>query len=91
MNKTELIAKISLETSASRTQVQEIIDRAITTITQELKQGQDVSLPGFGTFTVGDRAARTARNLRTGEKIEIAAKRVPKFKPGKGLKDAVTG
>ena len=65
------------------------LDAFVSGITETLKQGSEVSLVGFGTFAVGDREARTGRNPRTGEALEIKAAKIPKFRPGKGLKDAL--
>jgi DNA-binding protein HU-beta len=65
------------------------IDAIIDSITKSLKRGDDVRLVGFGTFCVANRKATEGRNPRTGEKIQIPAKKLPKFKPGKGLKQAV--
>ncbi|OSM00342.1 putative histone-like protein [Magnetofaba australis IT-1] len=67
------------------------VDAVVASITEALKSGDAVSLIGFGTFSVSERAARTGRNPRTGKEIKIAAAKLPKFKPGKGLKDAVDG
>ena len=77
MNKTELIEHIAKHAD---------ISKAVKTT---LKKGGTVSLVGFGTFAVGKRAARTGRNPRTGAAIKIKAAKVPKFRPGKGLKDAL--
>ena len=65
------------------------VDAVFDAITQGLRNGETVNLVGFGTFSVGERAARSGRNPRTGETIDIAASRNPRFKAGKGLKDAV--
>ena len=89
MNKPELIAKIVDKTELDKKQAAAILEATITVITEALKTGEKISLPGFGTFEVRERAARQSRNPRTGETVEVAAKRVPAFKPGKGLKEAV--
>ncbi|MBV8617616.1 MAG: HU family DNA-binding protein [Curvibacter sp.] len=89
MNKTELIAKLALDTDLTRDQAQAALQSVINTITEQLQQGDAVNILGFGSFVVAERAARTARNPRTGEAIEIAAGKVPRFKPGKALKDAL--
>lgn len=89
MNKTELVAEIAKNASASKVAVEVILDEAINAITDALKKGEDVRLVGFGTFSVSKREATTGRNPRTGEEIKIAACKQPKFKAGKTLKDAL--
>lgn len=89
MNKTELIAKLALDTDLSKVQAQAALESVIQTITEQLQQGEAVNILGFGSFVVTERAARTARNPRTGEAIEVAAAKAPRFKPGKALKDAL--
>ena len=89
MNKPELIAKIVDKTELDKKQALAALDAILSTITEALKTGEKISLPGFGTFEVRERAARQSRNPRTGETVEVAAKRVPAFKPGKGLKEVV--
>ena len=89
MNKTELIDTIADAADISKASAGNALDAVIDTITSELKKGESVTLVGFGTFTVRNRAARTGRNPRTGESIEIKAANVPAFKPGKALKDAI--
>lgn len=89
MNKTELIDKIADSADISKAAAGRALDAAIDAITDSLKQADPVSLVGFGTFTVRDRAARTGRNPQTGAPIQIAAAKVPAFKPGKALKDAL--
>ena len=89
MNKTELVntvAEISGLTKADATKATEGVFEAITS---SLQSGDDVRLIGFGNFSVADRKASVGRNPRTGEEIQIAASKLPKFKAGKGLKDAV--
>ena len=73
----------------TKKQAQEVVDLFFATITKALKKGDEVAVTGFGTFKVVKRAARMGVNPKTGEKIKIAAAKVPKFKAGKGLKDAV--
>ena len=90
MNKSDLIDSISQESGLSKVDVAKSLDAYINTVTKVLQDGDQIVIPGFGTFSVSNRAARTGRNPRTGEAIEIAASRVPKFKPGKGLKDALS-
>ena len=89
MNKTEFISAIGNRTLKKDAEVKPIIDTAITILTETLAAGEPITIPGFGTFEVRERAATTARNPRTGETIEVAAKRVPAFKAGKALREAV--
>ncbi|MFO0387759.1 MAG: HU family DNA-binding protein [bacterium] len=89
MNKTDIIDHIATQADISKAAAGRALDSVVDAIQQSLKKGEDVTLVGFGTFSVGKRAARTGRNPRTGAAIEIEAARVPKFKPGKALKDAV--
>ncbi|MGD1851885.1 MAG: nucleoid-associated protein HU-beta [Cyanophyceae cyanobacterium] len=89
MNKTQLVDKIAQGAEITKADAGRALDAFIDSVTETLKDGNQVSLVGFGTFSVRDRAARTGRNPQTGEEIQIAAAKVPGFKPGKGLKDAV--
>ena len=89
MNKTELIDQIAESADISKAAAGRALDATIEAITQSLKNADPVSLVGFGTFLVRDRAARTGRNPQTGATIEIAAAKVPAFKAGKALKDAL--
>lgn len=89
MNKTELIDQISAGSDLSKADAARALDAFIEAVKSSLAQGDPVTLVGFGTFDVSERAARSGRNPRTGETITIAAARVPKFRPGKALKDAV--
>ncbi|HLD95602.1 MAG TPA: HU family DNA-binding protein [Alphaproteobacteria bacterium] len=89
MNKTELVAAVAASCQMTKVDAERAIDATFEAITESLKQGDEVRLIGFGSFVVADRKATEGRNPRTGEKIQIKATRVPKFKPGKGLKDAV--
>lgn len=89
MNKSELIDAISEAAELSKASATKALEALIETITSALKQDDNVSLVGFGTFQVKERAARTGRNPRTGEAIEIAAAKMPVFKAGKGFKDAI--
>ena len=89
MNKAELIEAVSDAADLSKSDATKAVDGVIDAITRSLKDGDQVTLVGFGTFQVRDRAARTGRNPRTGEAIDIAAAKVPGFKAGKALKDAV--
>lgn len=89
MNKAELIDAVADAADLSKASAGRSVDAAIDAITNALKKGDNVTLVGFGTFTVRDRAARTGRNPRTGEEIQIKASKVPGFKAGKALKDAI--
>ena len=88
MNKTELIDQIAASADISKAAAGRALDAAVDAIKGALKAGDTVSLIGFGTFYVGERAARTGRNPRTGKTLEIKAAKSPKFRAGKGLKDA---
>ncbi len=89
MNKGELVAKIAESADISQASAGRALNSLIQAITEELGSGGEVALVGFGTYKVNDRAARTGRNPQTGEAIQIAAAKVPAFKAGKALKDAV--
>lgn len=89
MNKTELIEHIAKTADISKAASTRALNGLISAVKTTLKKNGTVVLVGFGTFSVGKRAARTGRNPRTGEAIKIKAAKVPKFKAGKGLKDAV--
>jgi DNA-binding protein HU-beta len=89
VNKTELIEHIAKSADISKATATRSLDALIGAVKTTLKKSGTVTLVGFGTFSVGKRAARTGRNPRTGDAIKIKAAKVPKFKPGKGLKDAV--
>jgi DNA-binding protein HU-beta len=89
VNKTELIDRIAESADISKASAARALDAALDAITASLKQSDPVVLVGFGTFTVKERAARTGRNPQTGATIEIKAARVPGFKAGKALKDAL--
>jgi len=89
MNKGDLIEAVASSAGLSKADAGRAVDAVIGSITDALKSGNQVSLVGFGTFTVKQRAARTGRNPRTGETIQIKASKVPGFKAGKALKDAV--
>ncbi len=88
-NKSDLIEAIAKSADISKAAAGRALDATIESIKKSLKKGELVSLVGFGTFYVGKRAARTGRNPRTGAAIKIKAAKVPKFRAGKGLKDAV--
>ena len=89
MNKSELIDAIAASADITKADAGRALDATVEAITNALKSGDQVTLVGFGTFLVKDRAERTGRNPQTGKEIKIAASRVPGFKAGKGLKDAV--
>ena len=89
MNKADLIDAVADSADLSKADATRAVDAVLDSITSALKQGNSVSLVGFGTFSVKHRAARTGRNPRTGEEMKIPASNQPKFKAGKGLKDAV--
>lgn len=91
MNKSELVDFIASEAEISKAAAGRALDAFTSAVKNTLKKGDDLTLVGFGTFSVGERAARLGRNPQTGEEIKIKAAKVPKFKPGKGLKDTVNG
>ncbi len=89
MNKAELIDAVAEAADLSKASAARAVDSVTATITNALKSGDQVTLVGFGSFTVRDRAERAGRNPRTGETITIKASKVPGFKAGKALKDAI--
>lgn len=89
MNKSELVETVVDSAEISKADGTKLIEGVFAAITNALKSGEQVVLPGFGTFSVGNRAARMGRNPKTGEEIQIKASRVAKFKAGKALKEAV--
>ena len=89
MNKNDLIDAVAERTSLAKSDAARAVEAVLGAITDTLQKGDAVTLSGFGTFATKSRAARTGRNPRTGEPIQIAASKVPGFKAGKGLKDAV--
>ena len=91
MNKSELIAAIAEQAEISRKDAENALKAFTDVVTQELVKGNKVQLVGLGTFAISERAARTGRNPQTGEEMQIAASKAPKFKAGKALKDAVNG
>jgi DNA-binding protein HU-beta len=91
MNKAELITAIAEHANLTKADAGRGLDALVKTIETTLKTGDSITLVGFGTFAVKDRAERTGRNPQTGQEITIAAAKVPAFKPGKTLKDAVNG
>ena len=88
-NKAELIERVAGKTNLTKKDVTASVDALFEVIQEALKDGEKVQVIGFGNFEVRDRAARKGRNPQTGEEIQIAASKVPAFKPGKALKDAV--
>ena len=88
MNKADLVNAVA-EVVTTKKEAQEAVDCVFNTIKQALKKNDTVQVVGFGSFKVSKRDARKGRNPQTGEEIQIAARKVPKFVPGKGLKDAV--
>ncbi len=89
MNKQELIAAVANASGLGKGDASRAVEAVFDTISASLKKGDEVRLVGFGTFAVGKRTARTGRNPRTGDAIKIKAAKVPKFRPGKALKDAL--
>lgn len=89
MNKSELAEAVAQAANMSKADGARAVDAVVDSVTSALQKGDTVSLVGFGTFQVKQRAARAGRNPRTGETIQIKASKVPSFKAGKGLKDAV--
>lgn len=89
MNKSNLVAKVADKTELSKKDAEAAVNAVIESITEALVEGDKVALVGFGTFDVKTRAARTGKNPRTGEVIEIPEAKVPSFKAGSALKDAV--
>jgi DNA-binding protein HU-beta len=89
LNKKDLVTEIAKSVDLTKTEAEKALNSLIESIKKSLKKGGKVSLTGFGTFEVSKRKARTGVNPQTGEKINIKASKVPKFKPGKSLKDAI--
>jgi len=89
MNKTELVAKVAEKAGLSKKAAAEAVDAFTAAVTEAVASGDKVSLIGFGTFDVSERAARTGRNPQTGAEIKIAASKSMKFKAGKAVKDAI--
>ncbi len=89
MTKADLVARIAKQSGLTKTDSEKGLNAFVETVKKTLKKGESVSLVGFGTFSVSRRKARKGRNPQTGKAIKIPSARVPKFKPGKGLKDAV--
>lgn len=91
MNKAELIDAVANATGANRSAASDAVDAVLSSIQKSLVSGDKVTLPGFGTFEVRSRAARTGRNPQTGETIQVQASKAPAFKAGAALKNAVNG
>ncbi len=89
MTKAELVAKMAKDADVPKTKAEKALGSFLETVTMSLKKGKSVTLVGFGTFSVSKRKARIGRNPQTGAALKIAAAKVPKFKSGKALKDAV--
>ncbi len=89
MNKTSLVEAVYEKIGGTKVQAEQAVDTVIDSIVASLKKGEEVSIAGLGIFSTKQRAARTARNPRTGEAIQVAAMRVPKFRAAKALKEAV--
>ncbi len=91
MNKNELVAAVAEQSEITKADAAKAVDAFIDAVSDALSKGDEVRLVGFGTFAVAHRKATEGRNPRTGAVIQIAASNLPKFKPGKQLKDAVNG
>lgn len=89
MTKTDLIAQVAANTEMSKKDAERAVSAMFEALGKAMADGEKITISGFGTFEVRERAARTGRNPHTGENIEIAAAKVPAFKPGKALKDAI--
>ena len=89
MNKSDLVAQVAKDTKLSKADAEKALNSVVSNVQKTLKKGDSVSLVGFGTWSVAKRSARNGRNPQTGATIRIPAKKVPKFSPGKGLRDSV--
>ncbi len=89
MNKQAIAELVQAKLGGTKVQAEEVVDTIFDAIIGTMKKGGEVSIAGFGIFSVKGRPARMARNPKTGEQVKVAAKKVPKFRPAKGLKDAV--
>ena len=89
MNKADIVEVVHGKLGGTKVAAEEIVDMVFDSITNSLKKGEEVSIAGFGIFNVKQRAARQARNPRTGEMVNVAAMKVPKFRAGKALKETV--
>jgi len=88
-NKSDLVEAIAEKAGVSKKDAEQILDATLDFVAQTLKKGDKLTISGFGTFSVSQRAARTGRNPQTGEAIQISASKNPRFKPGKVLKDTI--
>lgn len=88
-NKNSIVEAVTEALGASKADAERAVDTVINTVVNSLKAGEEVSIAGLGIFSVKDRAARTARNPKTGESVQVPATKVPKFRAAKALKDAV--
>ena len=91
MTKIDLIDQLAEKTSLSKKEAERLLETIITSVQDSMKNGEKVSLTGLGTFVVTEKKARMARNPKTGEQVQVPAKKAPKFKPGKELKQIVLG
>ena len=91
MTKSEFVDQVAQDASLSKKEAEEAVENVLSAIQKTLSRGGEVAFTGFGKFHVAERSAREGRNPSTGEKIQIAASRVPRFTPGSGLKKAVKG
>jgi DNA-binding protein HU-beta len=89
MNKQALVEVVQGKLGGTKVQAEEVVDALFDAVIGAMKKGEEVSIAGFGIFSVKSRAARMARNPKTGEQVKVAATKVPKFRPAKALKDAV--
>jgi len=89
MNKQDLVAKIAQDANLTKRQAEDALNAFVNAVKESLGKGENVSLVGFGTFAVSERAARKGRNPQTGAEIQIPARKVPVFRAGKGLKEAL--
>ncbi|HHE55168.1 MAG TPA: HU family DNA-binding protein [Caldithrix abyssi] len=89
MNKQELVAKVAQDANLTKRQAEDAVNAFVNAVKSSLANGESVSLVGFGTFAVSERAARKGRNPQTGAEIQIPARKVPVFRAGKGLKEAL--
>lgn len=91
MNKTEFVAAVAKKSGLSKKDAEKAVKAFVDTVSEQMVAGDKITIVGFGTFEVSERAAREGRNPKTGEAMPIPASKVPRFKAGKGLKDAVNG
>lgn len=89
MNKAGIVDAVHTKLGGTKVQAEDVVETVLNSIVDSMKQGEEVSIAGFGVFMAKQRAARTARNPRTGEPVQVPAMRVPKFRASKALKDAV--